>query len=201
MLDTPSNVNPLDDLALVDELIPPAGTGRGRRALIVLIVLVVITTAVVSYGGWARPRVSVNGMTYGGDHTVHLSFVMHNEGPRTFEITGADPAAAGLSLQAVQAGPGARTFEQATGTGHSTPFPLRVPAGADVTIRFDFNVTDCHAIEQHRFVPFVVHTRLADPMLPWWHQAVDVSKAWPFVDNGNAGWPAAITQFACSTAP
>jgi len=205
------DVNPL-----IDALIPPPTRGRGRAALVWCSIALVSLIGIAWQQRWFRPHntiVSAAWGSFGGSTTgiVDIEVPINNGGPRSFEITGAAPAAPGLRLRSVRVARGEVSFND-EGSRHAVavPLPVRLDPGQSATIRFDFDVTDCHAIEfASAGRPLYVSTRLLDPSLPWWHQRMNVVGHLPFVvqpsdlptgisvNGGDVGWPAALAVYAC----
>jgi hypothetical protein len=206
-----------DDVnSLIDALIPPPTRGRGRAALVLASMALVVVIFAAWHGYWFRPNNTIRSAGWGSlgggsSGLVELNVPIDNGGPRSFEITEANPSAPGLQLRSVRVARDQVSFND-EGSRHAVavPLPVRLDPGQSATIRFDFDVTDCHAIEfGSAGMPLYVSTRLLDPSLPWWHQQMNVVGHLPFViqpsdlptnitvNGGDVGWPAALAVYAC----
>jgi len=129
-----------DDQALIDELVPPAGS-RLRRWLIWLLVLALVGAATWLFtSGTATPRLSQAEISsYGGSGPIQLGVRAINASRVPIEVTSGPRSRPGLRLLGYGPDPALSALVV-------DPFPIRVQPGDTLDLTAWFDVEDCAAI-------------------------------------------------------
>jgi len=179
--------------ALVDALVPRLRSRKWGTLIVIAAAGLVAIVAFATLSGTAVPRLSATADSWGPANrggVPHFTFTIHNDGLRPATITAVDLRAPGLDRGKLD-----------------RRLPLRLASHGDVSVTATFTGLHCERIDPRWFESgfritargdFPFSTTVTARILNYFTKPFQGMRTYSGTDPLQIGWPAGITQDACT---